>query len=204
VDKVRRIVQELKSFGKVRPAWVGINPMDLTEPAARKLGWDRSDGILVESVDPGSPAAAAGVKPGDIVSELEGSPVQDADEFQAKVRGYPAKAAMPLVIFRRGQKLEVTVTPSEFPSEQADAYAWDRLGLRLSPSRGTLAVSAVRAQSQADGFGINQGDLIVRLNNVALDSLPTFREALISARHARSVLLVVRRAGRNYLVTFRL
>ena len=96
------------------------------------------------------------------------------------------------------------VTPSEFPSQQADAYAWDRLGLRLAPSRGTLAVSAVRAQSQAEGFGIDRGDLIVRLNNVALDSLPTFREALISARHARSVLVVVRRAGRNYLVTFRL
>ena len=65
-------------------------------------------------------------------------------------------------------------------------------------------MAAVRAQSQADEFGIDRGDLIVRLNNVALDSLATFREALISARHARSVLLVVRRAGRNYLVTFRL
>jgi S1-C subfamily serine protease len=195
VDKVRRIVQELKSFGKVRPAWIGIN---------LKRDWDGSDGVLVESVDPGSPAAAAGVQPGDIVAELGGSPVQDAEEFQAKVRGYPAKAAMPLVLVRQGKKLEVTVTPSEFPSQQADAYAWDRLGLRLEPSGGRLAVSAVRAQSQADGFGIERGDLIVRLNNVALDSLPTFREALISARHARSVLLVVRRAGRNYLVTFRL
>src|SRR5262249_38933000 len=119
VDKVRRIVQELKSFGKVRPAWVGINAMDRTEPAARKLGGGRSDGVLVESVDPGSPAAAAGVQPGDIVAELGGSPVQDADEFQAKVRGYPAKAAMPLVLVRQGKKLEVTVTPSEFPSQQA-------------------------------------------------------------------------------------
>ncbi len=98
----------------------------------------------------------------------------------------------------------MTITPIEFPSTQADAFAWDRLGLRLAPSRGSLAVSAVRTESQADGFGIEQGDLIVRLNNVALDSLGAFREALISARHARSVLLVVRRAGRNYLVTFRL
>ena len=74
----------------------------------------------------------------------------------------------------------------------------------MAPSRGTLAVSAVRTDSQADGFGIERGDLIVRLNNVAMDSTSAFREALISARHARSVLVVVRRAGRNYLVTFRL
>ena len=204
VDKVRRIGQELKSFGKVRPAWVGINAMDLTAPVARKLGWERSDGVVVESVDAGSPAAAAGIRPGDVVAELGGTPVQDTDELQARLRGYPARAAMPLVLWREGQRVEVTVTPTEFPSEQADAFAWDRLGLRLTPSRGTLAVSAVRAQSQAEAFGIDRGDLIVRLNNVALDSLGTFREALISARHARSVLLVVRRAGRNYLVTFRL
>ena len=111
---------------------------------------------------------------------------------------------MPLVLFRNGQRISLTITPVEFPSQQADAFAWERLGVRLTPSRGTLAVSAVRSKSQAEGFGIDKGDLIVRLNNIALDSLNTFREALISARHARSVLLVVRRAGRNYLVTFRL
>ena len=203
-DKVRRIVQELKSFGKVRPAWVGIDARISTAPVARKLGWERSYGVVVDSVDPGSPAAKAGVQPGDVVAELGGSPVQDADEFQARLRGYPARAAMPLVLFRDGQPVQVTITPTEFPSEQADAFAWDRLGLRLAPSRGTVSVSAVRKESQAEAFGIDSGDLIVRLNNVALDSLGTFREALISARHARSVLLVVRRAGRDYLVTFRL
>ena len=203
-DKVRRIVAELRSFGKVRPAWVGINAVDLTAPVARRLGWDRTDGVVVESVDAGSPAAEAGIRPGDVVVELGGSPVQDADEFQARVHGYPARAAMPLVLWRDGRKLTATVTPVEYPPDRADALAWDRLGLRLGPSGRTLAVAAVRAQSQADEFGIDRGDLIVRLNNVALDSLATFREALISARDARSVLLVVRRAGRNYLVTFRL
>jgi serine protease Do len=144
------------------------------------------------------------VRPADVVAELGGYAVQNTDEFQARLRGYPARAAMPLVLWRDQQRVELTLTPTEFPSEQADAFAWDRLGLRLTPSRGTLAVSAVRSRSQAESFGIDRGDLIVRLNNVALDSLGTFREALISARNARSVLLVVRRAGRNYLVTFRL
>jgi len=204
VDKVRRIVNELRSFGKVRPAWVGINAVDLTEQVARRLGWERSDGVVVDSVDSGSPAESAGVQPGDVLAELGGTPVQDADELQAKLRGYPARASIPLLLWRNGQRLRATVTPVEFPAKQADSFAWDRLGLRLTPSRGTLGVAAVRESSQADRFGIERGDLIVRLNNVALDSLDTFREALISARHARSVLLVVRRAGRNYLVTFRL
>ena len=201
---MRRIVAELRSFGKVRPAWVGINAVDLTATMARQLGWERGEGVVVESVDPGSPAAAAGVQTGDVVAELGGSPVQDADEFQARLRGYPTRAQMPLVLWRDGHTLPVTLTPVELSAQQVDALAWDRLGLRLAPSRGTLAVSAVRAGSQAEGFGIERGDLIVRLNNVGLDSLATFREALLSGRNARSALLVVRRGGRNYLVTFRL
>ena len=171
VDKVRRIVAELRSFGKVRPAWVGINAVDVTPTLARRLGWERSEGAVVESVDPGSPAAAAGVQTGDVVAELGGSPVQDADELQARLRGYPAKAAIPLVLWRDGRKVPLTLTPVEFSAQQMDALAWDRLGLRLVPSRGTLAVSAVRPGSQAEGFGIERGDLIVRLNNVALDSV---------------------------------
>ncbi|MGZ6029470.1 MAG: PDZ domain-containing protein, partial [Myxococcaceae bacterium] len=111
---------------------------------------------------------------------------------------------IPLVLWRDGRKIPLTLTPVEFSAQQMDALAWERLGLRLVPSRGTLAVAAVRPGSQAEGFGIDRGDLIVRLNNVSLDSVATFREALVSARNARSVLLVVRRGGRNYLVTFRL
>ena len=124
--------------------------VDLTPPVARRLGWERSDGVVVESVDSGSPAAAAGVQPGDVVVEIGGSPVQDVDDFQARLRGYPARAAMPLVLSRDRRKVVVTVTPAEFPAERADAFAWDRLGLRLSPARGALAVSAVRERSQAD------------------------------------------------------
>ena len=204
VDKVRRIVAELRSFGKVRPAWVGINAVDLTAALARRLGWERGQGAVVESVDPGSPAAQAGVQPGDVVAELGGSEVQDADEFQARLRGYPTRAPVPLLLWRGGHRLSVTLIPVELSPQQVDALAWDRLGLRLTPSRGTLAVSAVRPGSQAEQFGLERGDLIVRLNNVGLDSPAAFRDALVSARNTHSVLLVVRRGGRNYLVTFRL
>src|SRR4029453_13421028 len=52
-DKVRRIVAELKNFGKVRPAWVGINVVELSPRTARRLGWERNYGVLVDSVDAG-------------------------------------------------------------------------------------------------------------------------------------------------------
>jgi serine protease Do len=203
-DKVRRIVAELKNFGKVRPAWVGLNVVELSPKTARRLGWDRNYGVLVDSVDPGSPAQAAGIRAGDVVAEVGGSAVADGDDFEARLRGYPAKEPVGLLLWREGRSQNLTVTPVEFPAAQADALAWDRLGLRLAENgRGALGVTAVRPGSQAARIGIEKGDLIVRLNNMRLDSNATFREGLIAARHARSVLLVVRREGRNYPVSFR-
>jgi serine protease Do len=202
-DKVRRIVAELKNFGKVRPAWVGINVVELSPRTARRLGWERNYGVLVDSVDAGSPAQTAGVRAGDIVAEVGGSAVEGGDDFEARLRGYPAKAPVGLQIWREGREHKISLTPVEFPPAQADALAWDRLGLRLAQGRVGLAVTGVRPGSQAAAIGIERGDTLVRLNNVLLDSLSTFREGLIAARHSRSVLLVVRREGRNYPVSFR-
>src|SRR5215813_357349 len=201
-DKVRRIVAELKSFGKVRPAWVGLDAVDLSTKAARRAGWERNYGVLVKQVEDGSPAAKAGVQPGDVVAELAGTPVQNADELDARLRGYPARAPLGLVVWRDGKSFPVTVTPVEFPPELADGLAWNRLGLRLAQGRSSLVVAAVRQGSQAANIGVERGDQIVRMNNVPLTSLTTFREGLVAARHARSVLLVVRREGRNYPVGF--
>jgi serine protease Do len=200
-DKVRRIVAELKSFGKVRPAgWA--DAVDLSAKVARKVGWERNYGVLVESVEPGSPARQRG-EGRRRVAELGGTPVQNTDELEARLRGYPARAPLGRLLWREGKSLPLTVTPVEFPPELADGLAWDRLGLRLSQGRSSLVVSAVRQGSQAANIGVERGDQIVRLNNVPLTSLATFREGLVAARHTRSVLLVVKREGRNYPVGFR-
>ncbi len=103
-DKVRRIVDELTRFGKVRPAWVGIDTLDLPPQIAAQLGWDRSYGALVASVEPGSPAEQAGVQRGDVVAEMGGSRITDAEDFDTRVRGYPARSAFPLVALPRGQR----------------------------------------------------------------------------------------------------
>src|SRR5690606_11156427 len=69
-DKVRRIVEELTAHGKVRPVWVGLHTVDLTPLKARELGWERRGGVLVDRVEAGSPAAEAGLRPGDLITAM--------------------------------------------------------------------------------------------------------------------------------------
>ncbi|WP_224242858.1 trypsin-like peptidase domain-containing protein [Hyalangium gracile] len=200
-DKVRRIVEELTRFGKVRPAWVGIDAVDLPSHIAAQLGWDRSYGALVAGVEPGSPAEQAGVRRGDVVAEMGGSRISDADDFDTRVRGYPARSAFPLVLFREGGLRTLQVTPVEFPPRLVESLAWERLGLRVKEARGAMAISGVRPGSAAQEIGLEPGDVILKVNNQPVANSDAFREALLTARRGRSVLLLVRRGRYGYHIT---
>jgi serine protease Do len=200
-DKVRRIVEELTRFGKVRPAWVGIEAQNLSPRLATHLGWDRTYGAVVAEVEPGSPAEQAGVRRGDILAEMGGSRITDGEDFDTRVRGYPARTSFPLVIFREGAQRTLQVTPAEFPPELIEALAWNRLGLRVRPARGAFTIQAVRPGSVAAEVGLEPGDVILRVNNQPLSTPAAFQEALLSARGARSILLLVRRGRSGYYVT---
>ena len=200
-DKVRRVVAELTQFGKVRPAWVGLDVEDLTADLARRLGWDRTFGALVANVEPGSPAEAAGLLRGDIVSHAGGAQVEDAEDFRVRLKSYPARTPLGLSVFRGGQASQVQVVPVEFPARLADALAWDRLGLRLKPGANGMVITSVRPTSAAARIGLEPGDLVQRLNNQPLPSLEKFREAMIAARGSSSVLLLVRRGRAGYHIT---
>jgi serine protease Do len=202
VDKVRRIVNELKSFGKMRPAWVGLEAVPLTPGVARKAGWERTHGVLIAHVHAGSPAALAGVRPGDLVTDIAGSPVADVDDFNARLRGYPARASFPLSLFRAGHELILTVTPEKFPSTLVDGLAWERLGLKVSTGKGALVVVSVRHGSQAAQSGLQVGDLVTRLDNTPVATLEAFRDGLMSSQ-GRGVLLSVRRGAFTYPLGFR-
>ncbi|MHB8874705.1 MAG: trypsin-like peptidase domain-containing protein [Myxococcaceae bacterium] len=200
-DKVKRIVAELSQFGKVRPAWVGIDVVALTPELARRLGWDRNFGAVVSNLEPGSPAEAAGVQRGDIITAVGGSQVENAEDFEVRMRGYPAKTPVTLTLFRNGQSVETSFSPVQFPPRLVDSLAWDRLGLRVKPTRSGMAVTAVRPGSAAARIGLEPGDVVARLNNQPIASTESFRDALISARGAKSVLLLVLRGRSGYYIT---
>ncbi|MBL8922671.1 MAG: trypsin-like peptidase domain-containing protein [Myxococcaceae bacterium] len=201
-DKVRRIVTELTQFGKVRPAWVGIDVQALTPELGRQLGWDRTFGAAISNVEPGSPAEKAGLQRGDVVMQVGTTQVEDADDFQSRLRGFTARSPVRLQIFRGGSALEVAITPVEFPAELVDSTVWDRLGVRLKPMQGVgMVISTVRPGSVAAQVGLRPGDVIRKLNNRPVTNVNDFREAVIQARASRSVLLLLVRGQRGYYLT---
>jgi S1-C subfamily serine protease len=200
-DKVRRIVQELTRFGKVRPAWIGARVDQLDPQVAARLGWDRTYGAVVLDTEKSSPAERAGLRRGDIVAEVGGSRVTDREDFDVRMRGYPAKTPITMNVFRDGRLVPLTVVPVEFPSGLAESIFWDRAGLKVRAVEGGLTILDVRKGARADRIGLERGDIVQRINNRPMKNIESFRDAVAEARAGNSVLLLVRRGRVGYHIT---
>ncbi len=200
-DKVRRIVAELTQYGKVRPAWVGLDVQPLTLELSRRLGWDRTYGALVTAVDEGSPALEAGIQKGDIVVQVGSTQIEDADDLRSRLRGVTAKNKVAMKIFRAGAEVLIELSPIEFPQKLVDSTVWDRLGLRLKPGPGGMSIIAVRPGTASGRIGLEPGDVVLRVNQQPVPNAEAFKEAVIQARGKPSVLLLVKRGARGYYLT---
>ena len=109
----RRIVSELMTTGRVRRAFVGIAGGDRPLPPAVRAQVGRPSGVEVIGVDPDGPAAAAGVRPEDLIVSVDARPVERMDDLLRLMVGDAVGVAVTLGIVRAGRPIEIAVVPAE-------------------------------------------------------------------------------------------
>ena len=114
-DATRRIVAALMSDGRVRRAWLGIavGPRPLPPRVAGRLGRNRA--VEVVEVVEGSPAESAGLRPEDLLVELDGVRIEGADDLQRMMTVERIGAAVKATVVREGDLRAITLTPGELP-----------------------------------------------------------------------------------------
>ena len=112
-DVTRKIIAALMRDGRVRRAFLGIagGPRPLPPRLSNRVGRDR--GIEVVHVEPGGPAARAGLAPEDIILEIKGEPVQGMDDVQRLMDVGAIGRKVPVRIYRNGEERDVVVVPSQ-------------------------------------------------------------------------------------------
>jgi Do/DeqQ family serine protease len=128
----RSIMQQLIDHGRVRRGRLGIVIQDVTPDLAKALGLAGTAGALISQVEPGSPAAQAGLKVGDVVVELNGGEVQDSADLRNQVGLAPIGSKLDLTFYRNGQKRTTSVGVVEF-KQSALSTKDDPLRLAATP-----------------------------------------------------------------------
>jgi serine protease Do len=198
VDRARRIVNDLISFGEVQVPWVGALVQNLTPELAHHFGVRR--GVLVRGVEADSPASRGGLERGDLIAAIDGREVRSSDEYEQRVRDHTADSQLRFSLTRDGAERTVTVQASQYPLDRADDLAWQLLGVQVHEARDGMAVRRIRQGSSAARIRMAPGDYLVGLGGVALKDLAAFRKKMIEVRLSQSVLLSVQRGHRIYNV----
>lgn len=109
----RRIADTLGSAGFVRRGFLGISSQPVQLPEGQRAGLSQESGLLVVRVEPGSPAAAAGLLLGDVLVSFDGQPLADTDELQALLGGDRVGRSVPVQVLRGGALASLAVTVGE-------------------------------------------------------------------------------------------
>jgi serine protease Do len=205
----------LVAHGKVQRAWLGVITAAVDQTMAEALGMKTPRGVLISTVNEGTPADKAGLQENDVILQVDGQAVNSISDLRNTISlsgvGHDAK----LLVLRDGRERQVTVTLGELPEDPtAAAKPKDEGGssdgiegvtvrelsdalrqrLRLAEGVEGVVVTEVSQTSNASHRGLRQGDVIVEVAREPVATLDDFRR-LVKKDADRPVLLKIRRGG---------
>ena len=215
------IIAELRADGRVERGWLGVRIQPVTEDIADGLGLAGKGGALVAGVEPDSPAAKAGLRPGDVIRGVDGHAVTRLGDLPRLVAGVRSGETARIEVWRHGSERTVEVTIGSVPagdvmaSGRTEDHGQPALGLSLASltdevrrrfgladdARGVVVV-AVEAGSAAAERGLRPGDVVVMAGQDPVAAPADVVRAVDSAAAAkrRSVVLLVSRRGEERFV----
>ena len=222
IDLAMKVADQLKAKGKVSRGQLGVHIQEVSKDLAQSFGLDRPRGALVVRVEPQGPAGKAGLLVGDIILRVNGQQVENSRDLPRMVGDLPPGATIKLGIWRKGEERNIDATLVELQSEQLatpqgkntpaqpQSFRFDLLGLTLSElseeDRNTLSLRGGLMVQQAQGpsaqAGLQNGDVIIGLNQVEIRNIRSFEQALKNAKG--NIALLVRRQDSTLYVPLQL
>jgi serine protease Do len=199
IDRARRIVGDLLSYGAVRPAWIGVRGRTAV---TKSSGEGRPIGFRVTSVEPESPAAKAGIARNDLILSAEGRPVQSKNDFDTILSGVGPGKTISVAVKEGGGSRKLAVRTAEPPATLWSRVLKDDIGIQLAPSRGGLRLTRVARNSPAGRAGLEPGDALVGLNGESVRSEKDAASILNRDFNRTTLLMTIERGGWQYTLTF--
>jgi serine protease Do len=215
ISMAKAILPDLKAKGKVTRGWLGVSVQDINEDIAKSMKIKNQSGALISDVFKGDPAYQAGLKPGDIVAEINGKPVKDTHELLLIIAGFRVGDTVKLKIVRDGQEmiLPIKVAERNEKSEMASAIqSGEAFGmtvqeitpeiarhLGLTIKKGVIVVD-VEEGTVAEDVGIQPQDIILQVNKVKVSTMKDYQREIMRAGEKGSILLLIKRGRSTFFV----
>jgi serine protease Do len=209
IDLAKPIVGQLRTAGKVTRGWLGVSIQPLTPELAKSFGIMETKGALIASVQEGSPAERAGLKPGDVIVRWDGKAIDGPRGLPPLVAGTEIGKTVEIGVVRDGSVRPLRVTVGDMAdSRQASATGGrpavsrvaERLGLELQQAEKGIVVTDVKPESPAEQAGIAEGDIIREVNRTPVGRMEDLEKAMSRDGGKQILLRVERQGSERYVV----
>jgi serine protease Do len=204
-DVVKNVVAQLKDNGSVTRGWIGVQIQNVTADLADDLGLKEQTGALVAAAQKDSPAAAAGVKSGDVITAVDGETVADPHDLARRIAALGPKKTVKLALIRNGSPMTIDVILGTMPAEKTASVetrssddngssVMAKLGLTLRPAHGQdgVVVAEVDPDGAAAEKGLKQGDVILEVAGKSVNRPADVVEAIDAAKTGGKKSVLVR------------
>jgi serine protease Do len=212
IDVAARVKDQILATGHATHARLGVAIQEVSQGLADSFGLAKAGGALVSSVQPGSAAAAAGLRPGDVIVQYDREPIVEAGDLSSLVGMASAGQSVDLEVVRKGEKRVVKATLGKADASGTKTASagghihGGRLGLAVRPlteqeSReakvtGGLLVEGV--EKAAERAGVQPGDIILSANDTPMKTAEQLRE--VAAHAPKSIALLLQRGDSRIFV----
>ena len=219
INMAKNIEQQLRSTGKITRGWLGVMIQDVNEDLAKQFGTENKRGALISEVTPDSPAQRGGLLQGDIVTAINGRPIDNVTDLRNRIAETAPNTGVTLRIFRDGQERDVKLSIGEQPKnlnargEAVGGTSLDSFGLSLQDMTDAIArqfgyekdqgvlIASVEPDSVAAQAGLASGQLIEEVNRSRVRNVKELEQVMARNRGAKQIMLRVRvDGGSRYVV----
>ena len=214
------VVAQLRETGEVARGWLGVQIQEVSQDLAESFGLDKAAGALIAQVLDNSPALAAGLLAGDVITQVDGNEIIMSAQVAHFIGAIVPEQSVIIQLVRNGESIKVDVVIGHLPKSVAGTVSAvekgkyvQRIGLRVAPLssekaqawriRNGINIMEVDA-GVAQELGLQAGDVITSLANQRITSVQQFVELAEALPAKRSISLRIVRDGRPLFVAFRL
>ncbi len=222
VTMAKNVMDQLIRSGKVTRGYIGAYLQDVDPNLAKAFKLSSNNGVVITKIDPDTPAAKAGLKEGDVVTQVNGNEVIDTQGLRNSIASMAPGTTIKMHVIRNGNPTDVNVTLAERPADLTARSTHQRNGeqgnsqgglegvdvenlnpdiarqLQLPASTTGVVVTDVDQASAAAEAGLQRGDVVEQVNRQPVKNSSDFNKLVSEAKG--TVLLLVNRGGvRNFV-----
>ena len=207
INVVKKATEDLIKHGRITRGWLGVTAQPVTRELQKAIGLKNNLGALVSDIEPGSSAASAGIKSGDVITKYNGKKIKNILHLRSLVKGSEINKKVEMVVIRDGKELTFNTTMQESSKSETRSKndLFQNLGLVVQNLNSKLSINLgyedekgviitnVQQGSPASKAGLIKGDLIVEIQHKPVTSSDELYQAILKIQNEEDILMFIKR-----------